>query len=127
MINQKKINRLRKIRKWFCGVFFSAALLVMRAQTAFADEVEIAGDGGEISKSKIATGTEKLLKDATAWLMIIAPIVAVLAIIYFLIRKGMSEELDHKKWNTRIIVALVSSLGAVLAAVIVNLLMSYYQ
>ena len=118
MTDTVKVNRLRKIRKWFLSLYTAFVFMLLGAQTAFAETV---GD------SKIAKGTEKLIQDATAWLMIIAPVVTVLAIIYFLIRKGMSEELDHKKWNTRIIVALVSCIGAVLAAVIVNLLVSYYQ
>ena len=111
-------SRPRAIRKWIAGLCAAFISMLLCAQTAAASDI---GD------SKIAKGTEKLIQDATAWLMIIAPVVTVLAIIYFLIRKGMSEELDHKKWNTRIIVALVSCIGAVLAAVIVNLLMGYYQ
>jgi hypothetical protein len=87
----------------------------------------ISASAEDIKGSKLATGTEKLISDATAWLMIIAPTVGILVMIYCFIRKGASEELDHKKWNTRIIVAIVSSLGALLAAVIVNLLINYYQ
>jgi len=119
----KKINTetgtcRRKTRKLLLTICTALVLMVTGAQAVFAED---------IGSSKIAKGTEKLLQDATAWLMIIAPVVTVLAVIYFLIRKGMSEELDHKKWNTRIIVALISCIGAVLAAVIVNLLISYYQ
>ena len=42
-------------------------------------------------------------------------------------RKTASDEMDAKKWNSRITVALVSCIGAVLASVIVNLLVVYYQ
>lgn len=49
----------------------------------------------DIAGSKIATGTVKLVADATSWLLIIAPSVSVLLIIYYLIRKGMSDEMEH--------------------------------
>ena len=90
----------------------------MGAKAAYAED---------IASSKIATGTQKLITDATNWLMILAPAVAVLCIIYFLIRKSISDDMEHKKWNTRIAVALISCIGAVLAAVIVNVLVSYYK
>ena len=81
----------------------------------------------DIAGSKIATGTQKLISDATSWLMVIAPTVTVLLIIYYLIRKGMSDEMEHKKWNSRIVVSLISCVGAVVAAVLVNVLVGYYQ
>jgi len=83
--------------------------------------------GADIAGSKIATGTQKLISDATSWLMVIAPTVTVLLIIYYLIRKGMSDEMEHKKWNSRIVVSLISCVGAVVAAVLVNVLVGYYQ
>jgi len=81
----------------------------------------------KIESSKIGTGTKQLISDLTKWLTILAPIVGAVCIAYFLVRKGMSDEMDHKKWNTRTTVAIISTVGAVLAAVIVNLVVSYYQ
>lgn len=104
----------KSIKTWI----ISAVIMMFTTMSAYA---------ADIGSSKLATGTEKLIKDATTWLMIVAPAVTVLLIIYYLIRKGMSEEMDHKKWNSRIMVALISCIGAVLAAVIVNLLVGYYQ
>ena len=80
-----------------------------------------------ISSSKIAKGTQKLISDATTWLLVIAPTVTVMLIIYYLIRKGMSDEMEHKKWNSRIMVAIVSCIGAVVASVLINVLVGYYQ
>lgn len=91
--------------------------LLLSPRIAFAD----------VSSSKLATGTEKLVSDLTTWLMILAPTVTVLLIVYYLIRKSASDEVDSKKWNSRITVALVSCIGAVLASVIVNLLVGYYR
>ena len=81
----------------------------------------------DIAGSKIATGTTKLISDATSWLLVIAPSVSVLLIIYYLIRKGMSDEMEHKKWNSRIVVTIVSCIGAVVASVLINVLVGYYQ
>lgn len=81
----------------------------------------------DIAGSKIATGTAKLVSDATSWLLVIAPSVSVLLIIYYLIRKGMSDEMEHKKWNSRIVVTIVSCIGAVVASVLINVLVGYYN
>lgn len=48
---------------------------------------------------QIVKGTEKLVGDVTTWLMVLAPVVAGLLIIYFCIRRGMADEMDQKKWN----------------------------
>lgn len=72
----------RKIK----GIAASVAVAVSTlTTTAYAD----------IAGSKIATGTVKLVSDATSWLLVIAPSVSVLLIIYYLIRKGMSDEMEH--------------------------------
>lgn len=48
-------------------------------------------------------------------------------IIYFCIRRGMADEMDQKKWNNRIVVAVVSCIGAVLGSATLNLILGYYQ
>ena len=50
---------------------------------------------GNIASSKLATGTEQLIKDATSWLLVVAPLVTVIAVIYYFIRKTVSDEMDH--------------------------------
>lgn len=81
----------------------------------------------DIGSSKLAKGTEKLIQDATTWLMILAPIVAILLIIYFCIRRSAADEMDQKKWNNRITVAIVSCIGAVLTSATLNLIIGYYK
>lgn len=47
-----------------------------------------------ISQSKLATGTEKLIGGATTWLMVLAPVVAGLLVIYFILgldKKGLKS------------------------------------
>ena len=80
-----------------------------------------------IGDSQIAKGTEKLIQDATTWLMILAPVVAGLVIIYFCIRRSAADEMDQKKWNNRIVVAIVSCIGAVLGSATLNIIIGYYQ
>jgi len=80
-----------------------------------------------INDSKIVTGTEKLIGDVTTWLMVLAPIAAGLLIIYFCIRRSAADEMDTKKWNGRIIVAIVSCIGAILGSATLNLIIGYYK
>lgn len=95
-------------------------LILQNSVTAYAA-------GGDIGGSQIAKGTENLISDATAWLMILAPIAAGLLIIYFCIRRSAADEMDQKKWNNRIVVAIVSCIGAVLGSATLNIIIGYYQ
>ncbi len=82
---------------------------------------------GGISQSKLATGTERLIGDATTWLMVLAPVVAGFLIIYFCIRRSAADEMEQKKWNNRIVVAIVSCIGAVIGSATLNIIIGYYQ
>lgn len=81
----------------------------------------------KVKDSKLVKGTEKFINDVTVWLMVLAPIVAGLLIIYFCIRRSAADEMDVKKWNNRITTAIVSCIGAVLGSAILNLIIGYYQ
>lgn len=81
----------------------------------------------DVADSQIVKGTEKLINDVTTWLMILAPVVAGLLIIYFCIRRSAADEMDQKKWNNRIVVAIVSCIGAVLGSATLNLILGYYK
>ncbi len=113
-MRKQNLTLMEKIKKI---MLTSMAVMLTLTQTVSAD----------IAGSKIATGTVKLVADATSWLLVIAPSVSVLLIIYYLIRKGMSDEMEHKKWNSRIVVTIVSCIGAVVASVLINVLVGYYQ
>jgi len=82
---------------------------------------------GNISTSKLATGTQKLITDLTAWLLVVAPLVTVVAVIYFLIRKTIADEMDAKRWDSRIKVALICCIGVVVASGLINLIIGYYK
>ncbi len=108
---------LHSIRAWFISVATSLWMFLSNSLVYASD----------IDSSKLATGTEKLVKDATTWLLVIAPTITVVAIIYYFIRKAMSDEMDHRKWNTRITTAIISCVGVVTASVIIKVIIAYYQ
>jgi hypothetical protein len=109
---------ISRAKGWLTAVTF-ALWASLAASPAFA--------AGDIGSSKLATGTEKLIKDVTSWLLIVAPLVTVVAVIYYLIRKTVSDEMDHKKWNSRITTAIICCIGVVAASLIINLIVGYYQ
>ena len=80
-----------------------------------------------LSDSKFATGLKKLLDDATTYLFVIVPIVTVLCVTYFLVRRGVSDEMDHRKWNSRIVGAIICGALAEGATALVNLLTGYFS
>jgi ABC-type molybdate transport system permease subunit len=119
-MKMEKIKRLLKwTRKRLSALGIMACIVLMIPQTAYAAD--------DVSSSKIVTGTEKLISDVTTWLMVLAPIVSGLLIIYFCIRRSAADEMDQKKWNNRIVVAVVSCIGAVLGSATLNLILGYYR
>lgn len=85
------------------------------------------GLANSIQDSVIFTGTQKLIKDATTALMIIAPILGGLLIGFFFIRKSAADEVEQKVWQKRINTTIYSVLGVELASVIINLFVSYFK
>jgi uncharacterized BrkB/YihY/UPF0761 family membrane protein len=117
-MNKKENKAIKKALGKILGLITLIGMIIFQTQTVLAEDLQ---------NSKIVQGTQKLLTDATNWLMILAPAVAVLCIIYFLIRKSICDEMEHKKWDTRITVAIISCIGAVLSAVIINVLIGYFK
>ena len=111
------MNQNKKRKKKFITVFWIIQILFLNVHNVYADKV---GD------SKLATGTEALITDATIWLMVVLPIVGGLLVIYFFIRRGGSDEQDQKRWNNHITTAIVSTIGAVLGSAIIILILCYY-
>ncbi len=109
---------LKKLGQWVKKSSIAFYILLLTSTTAYA---------GEVGDSKLATGTQDLINDLTIWLMILAPIIGVLVIIYFFIRRAASDEMDQKKWNNRITTAIISVIGAVLTAATLNLVIGYYS
>ncbi len=118
LVEKTKAKIKAKIKAVGAGLL-TAIIMLQNSMVAYA--------AGDIGSSQIAKGTEKLIQDATTWLMILAPVVAGLLIIYFCIRRSAADEMDQKKWNNRIVVAIVSCIGAVLGSATLNIIIGYYQ
>lgn len=113
-----KIERhYQNLKSTIKTIMLTLVVMVMTSSPVLADSVQ---------DSQIVKGTEELIKDLTTWLMILAPIVGVLLIIYFFIRRSAADEMDQKKWNNRITTVVVSVIGAVLASATLSLVISYY-
>lgn len=115
-MKQKKLKRLKKSRK-IEKVGLVLTSLFCYTNTSLAT----------IQDSTIVTGTEKLINDLTSWLLILAPVLTVLLVGYFFLRKAASDEMDSKRWDNRIKVALISCVGVVVASGLINVIMSYYK
>ncbi len=82
---------------------------------------------GAVQDSKIATGTQDLITDLTNWLLILAPVLTVLLVGYYLLRKSSSDEMDGKRWDSRIKVAIICCVGVIVASGLINLIVGYYR
>ncbi len=80
-----------------------------------------------VGDSKLATGTTNLINDLTNWLLILAPVLAVLLIGYYLLRKSASDEMDSKRWDTRIKVTIICTIGVVIASGLITMIIGYYK
>lgn len=82
---------------------------------------------GAVQDSKIATGTQNLITDLTNWLLILAPVLTVLLVGYYLLRKSSSDEMDGKRWDSRIKIAIICCVGVIVASGLINLIVGYYR
>ena len=117
-VRQRRTRFKERVKKFSVMFLTTIYYVMLQSQTAFATGV---------SDSKLATGTVKLIGDVTTWLMVLAPIAAGLLIIYFCIRRSAADEMDQKKWNNRIVVAVVSCIGAILGSATLNMIIGYYK
>lgn len=110
---EKKKRSLKVIKK--LGLVITSLLLY--TGTCFAG----------VGDSKLATGTTKLIDDLTNWLLILAPVLAVLLIGYYLLRKSASDEMDAKRWDSRIKVTIICTIGVVVASGLITMIIGYYK
>ena len=74
-------------------------------------------------RQQISNRNNKLNK----WLLIVAPILTVLLVGYYLLRKSASDEMDSKRWDTRIKIALICCIGVVVASGLITIIIGYYK
>lgn len=80
-----------------------------------------------IQDTTLVTGTQNLITDLTNWLLIIAPTLTILLVGYYLMRKSASDEMDAKRWDSRVKIAIICCIGVVVASGLINVLISYYK
>lgn len=80
-----------------------------------------------IEGTTLVTGTKKLMVDLTNWLLIIALTLTILLVGYYLLRKSASDEMDAKRWDSRIKVAIICCVGVVAMSGLINVIMNYYK
>lgn len=106
---------IKKIRKMGIMIFVAVMLFT---NCCFATSV---------ADSNLAKGTENLIKDLTNWLLILAPVLTACLVGYYLLRKSASDEMDTKRWDNRIKVAVISCIGVVIASGLINVIIGYYR
>ena len=88
-------------------------------------DVKINSNGGKIANSTIGKGVKAIVNDVCGFLLILAPIIGVAAIVYFLIRKGMADQQEQSMWQKRVMTAIICTVLAEVAVAGVNLFISY--
>ncbi len=98
--------------------FYLLCFLLMNSDVVFATN--------DIEKSKIYTGTEKLIKDAFRAGQILALLVGALVILYLLSKKQIEDEVDSKVTKKRIKGVVIVVIITVLLVEILNSILGYY-
>lgn len=115
---------IKKIRKMGIMIFVAVMLFT---NCCFASTENIISSASSVEGSQLAIGTEKLIKDVTNWLLILAPVLTACLIGYYLLRKSASDEMDTKRWDNRIKIAVISCIGVVIASGLINIIIGYYR
>lgn len=106
---------IKKIKKMGIMIF---VVVILFTDYCFATSV---------GESQLAIGTENLIRDLTNWLLILAPVLTACLIGYYLLRKSASDEMDTKRWDSRIKIAIISCVGVVIASGLINIIIGYYR
>jgi sulfite exporter TauE/SafE len=112
------LNAIKKTKSKIVAAMTMLAVMITTMPQAYA-----AG----IGDSKLATGTAQLIQDTSGWLMGLGVAVAGVAIVYFLVRRANADEGEVRRWNNRIVIAIVSAVGTVIAIGLLNIIVGYYQ
>jgi len=82
---------------------------------------------GSLEDTKLVTGTQELLDDVATVIMILAVPAGVALLSYFLFRKNGADEMDQKKWDTRMKISVGATIAIFLVSGTLKALLSYYQ
>lgn len=109
---------MKKLQKHLKQIITIIIMVITFSQVAFATSFQ---------NLKLYSGTINLMRDATTALMVGAPIVCALCILFFQIRKSAADQQEQQIWSKRTKTAIISCVIAFGASGIVNLLATYYS
>ena len=118
------MKTVKTIKNFFRKAWGTLCLIPVLALTAYADDPTT--PGGDFANSAFATGTKRLLEDASGWLIGIGIIAGGLAAGYCLVRRAFADETDGKMWKNRAITAGVCGVAVGVVSGIIALVSSYY-
>lgn len=110
----------RKFLKKFAAVLAAVNISLLLASSAFAQ-------GGSFASSSFATGVSRLIGDILAWLTPLAVTIGAIFIAYFAIRRGQADESEKKRWENRIVSAIICTIIASLATSFLSMFMGYFN
>jgi len=115
LVLQKRINEHLKLYTAI-AVFFLA--ICTYGLNTFA---------GDLADTQLVKGSMKLGNDITTILLIASPIVGILCIIYFQIRKGAADEQDQKQWHNRTVTTITCIIVAVTISGVIKIIVNSYM
>ncbi len=74
----------------------------------------------------LESGTIQLITDVSSALQKIVGIAGGAAVCYCFIRKSMADDVDQKKWQSRIITSVVATVGGLIATTLISIVSGYY-
>ncbi len=74
----------------------------------------------------LESGTIQLITDVSSALQKIVGIAGGSAVCYCFIRKSMADDVDQKKWQSRIITSVVATVGGLIATTLISIVSGYY-
>lgn len=74
----------------------------------------------------IQSGTINLINDIASALQKIVGIAGAAACCYCFIRKSMADDVDQKKWQSRIITCVIATVGGLISTTIISVVAGYY-
>ncbi len=109
------------IKKTLFTAPLSATLLLMAAS---ADPTAPAAAAGGLGV--LESGTIQLITDVSSALQKIVGIAGGAAVCYCFIRKSMADDVDQKKWQSRIITSVIATVGGLIATTLITVVAGYY-
>lgn len=119
--------KIRNLRKKLVRISALVLAMVLAFTSYCFATGENSGTTGGITNSTLAIGTKNLIEDLTKWLMVIAPILTILLVGYYLMRKSSSDEGDGRRWDNRVKIAIVCCIGVVVSSGLINVIIGYYK